>query len=461
MYNSYFIKVADRKPKHRGRKFLCIFLMLLAAGFALYFADSKYSKFMAPPTARLAQGSYYAELPPDSHHIYIQLPLDHNNPSYGTFTDFYILSPDFKPGANVIFQLYDNQQETVGMVAERKDFKIFDQRVGENMSYVLIGNRGVSPTLFPEVFNKDGSPDYAKALNFYGSNQQIEDIEAVRKDMQKRGLLPKNGKIMLYAGSGGGVLAQQYLDKYGENVSRALVESTGAMDLSEKNNMTFARSLYSSNRTVAEKYYNLYPKIKNDTSLAWILFKLGLEGNTQAQIDILDGKYKGFNVKDKLVYVKNWLKFSQNYPIISMIFRSPQELEVKVRMWEVTGSDLVKYNPKSEKEIIPMYEALRFFLKDFLTAYKEGKIRTFKCSLNRQKFKGEIMVWANMGDQDFGPQIARLISQSYPHSRLAVFKEKYHHVLDKSEFQLKFTKDFYETGLYSAETNNDFNSLNK
>ena len=91
----------------------------------------------------------------------------------------------------------------------------------------------MSPTLFPEVFNRDGSIDYSRALRFYGSEDQVDDIEAVRQDMQKKRLLPKDGKIMLYGGSGGGVLIQQYLDKYGEHVSRALIESSGTPDLAK------------------------------------------------------------------------------------------------------------------------------------------------------------------------------------------------------------------------------------
>jgi pimeloyl-ACP methyl ester carboxylesterase len=71
--------------------------------------------------------------------------------------------------------------------------------------------------------------------------QQVEDIEAVRQDMQKRGKLPQDGKIMLYGGSGGGFLVQQYLDRYGEHVSRALIECSGGPDLAATHNTTFMK----------------------------------------------------------------------------------------------------------------------------------------------------------------------------------------------------------------------------
>lgn len=58
------------------------------------------------------------------------------------------------------------------------------------------------------------------------------------------------------------------------------------MDLARKNNLTFAKNLYDSNPVAAEGYYKLYQKGKSSSSLAWMLFKIGLEGNTQLQTDI-------------------------------------------------------------------------------------------------------------------------------------------------------------------------------
>jgi pimeloyl-ACP methyl ester carboxylesterase len=404
---------------------------------------------MSPPTRRLAAGSFYKEMPPDSHHIYIRLPIDHGNPELGSFTGFYLLSPNFKPGGKIIFQLYDNQQEMVGMIASSADFEAFDERVGKEMSYVLIGNRGVSPTLFPEVFKKDGSVDYKKALKLYGSDEQIEDIETVRLDMENRGLLPSDGKIMLYGGSGGGVLIQQFLNKYGNHVSRVLIESTGAPDIARKNGHPFIKTLYNSNPTAAQLYFKLYKEGNTSASLAWMIFKIGLEGNTELQTEVLEGKQHFFNLSGRFIYLKNWLKLSQNFQIVNLFMSFPVELEVKVRMWEVAGSDLINYNPKTEMEIIPLYESLKYLLADLLNSNYKGEIATILINPDRSQFQGEVLIFANEGDQDFGPDIARLISSAYPHSRLAVFNENAHHILKKDRFQLRFTRAFFESGLYS------------
>lgn len=54
------------------------------------------------------------------------------------------------------------------MITSPKDFEYFENKL-EGLSYVLIGNRGVNPILFPEVYNKDGSVNYNLAVNLYGS----------------------------------------------------------------------------------------------------------------------------------------------------------------------------------------------------------------------------------------------------------------------------------------------------
>lgn len=431
----------------RGGKKIILSIILTVFAVGGFFTWKEYISFMSPPKTRLATGSSYPEMPADEHHIYIRLPIDHDDPMLGTFTDFYLLSPNFRPGGDVVFMLFDNQQEAVGMVSSAKDFEYYDDMIGGNMSYVLIGNRGVSPTLFPEVFKQDGLPDYAKALKLYGSQEQIEDIEAVRQDMARRGLLGESGKIMLFGGSGGGVLIQQYIEKYGDNVSRALVESTSAVDLTRENNLNFAKNLYDSNPEAAEKYYSLNQKKKISPSLTWVLFRLGLNGDTEAQINILNGQDNFFDWGDKFLYWKNWFQLSQNFPLVNFMMNSPQELEVKVRMWELVGSDLVEYDPESAKDINLMYETTGVFLSDFLDAYNKKEISIFPMKLDRSKFQGEVMVWANTGDQDFGPERAALISAAYPHSKLVLFEEKSHHLQKISAYQEELIKSFFENGL--------------
>ena len=434
--------------KIRGVKlFKFLVLVILAAG--LVYGWYEYREFTAVPTTRLSAGSYYPEMPPDSHHYYLQLPIDHNDPSKGNFTDFYILSPNFKPEENVIFWLFDNQQEAVGMINSSEDFADFENNLG-GLSYVLIGNRGVNPTLFPEVYNKDGSVNYNLAMKLYGSAQQIEDIEAVRQDMKNKGLLPPDGKIMLYGGSGGGFLVQQYLDKYGSHVSRALIEFSGAPDLAQQHNVTFASNLYESNPDAANAYFALS---RNETrpSLAYTMFKLGLHDDKDSQKRVVESQTEKAAFRDKYLYFKNWINPAYNFPLVNFIISIPSEVEVKVRIYELVGADLMEYNPTSPQEVNLMYEWTRIVIADFLKANAEGIISTPHFNLNRSTYTGEVMVWSGTGDQDFNRQMGQLISDSYPHSQQAIFNDA--HKRDKyDEYYLNFRKAFFVTGLNSSET---------
>jgi pimeloyl-ACP methyl ester carboxylesterase len=378
--------------------------LFLAAGI---YGWGEYQDFNAVPTTRIAPGEYYPEMPPDESHHYIQIPIDHQNQSLGNFTDFYLLSPEFKADDGVVFWLCDNQQEKVGMINSSEDFEYFDADLG-GLSYVLIGNRGVSPTLFPEVFNKDGSVNYPLALNLYGSNQQIDDIEAVRRDMQHKGLLPQDGKIMVYGGSGGGVLVQQYLDKYGEHVSRALIESSGSPDLARMHNATFMKSTYESNPSV------------------------------------------------KIACLKSWLVPSNNFPLIQLILDAPCELEVKVRVYELMGEDLENYHPASAHDIGLGYEWSKVLLADFMKAHEEGIIPITQINLNRSRYRGEVMVWSGTADQDFSNQMGQWLSDSYIYSRLAIFDDV-HRLRKHPDYYREFRRAFFKFGLNSPEIQNYFN----
>lgn len=434
-----------RKRNFKFLKFLT--LAFLVAGFL--YGWYEYREFTAVPTERLAAGSYYPEMPPDSHHHYLQLPIDHNDPSRGNFTAFYILSPNFEPGENVIFWLFDNQQEAVGMITSPEHFDYFENRLG-GLSYVLIGNRGVNPTLFPEVYSKDGSVNHSLAVNLYGSAQQIEDIEAVRQDMQGKGLLSPEDKIMLYGGSGGGFLVQQYLDRYGSHVSRALIEFSGAPDLARQQNVTFASNLYESNPEAANVYFALSLD-ESRPSLAFMMFKLGLQGDTDSQLRVAESQAEGATFRNKYLYFKKWILPPNNFPLVSFIIGIPSEVEVKVRMYELAGADLLDYNPTSPEEVNLMYEWTRVVIADFLKANTEGVILTPHFNLNRSNYTGEVMVWSGTRDQDFSTQMGQWISDSYPNSRQAIFNDT-HTREQYNDYYLDFRKAFFTTGLESLET---------
>ena len=304
----------------------------------------------------------------------------------------------------------------------------------------------MTPTLFPEVFNRDGSTNHSRALRLYGSDEQVDDIEAVRQDMQKKGLLPEDGKIMLYGGSGGGLLIQQYLDKYGEHVSRALIESSGAPDLAEAHNTTFMKKTHLSNESLANSYFNLMKDGDDSPSLAFLLYKIGMTGDTDLQNIIVKSKTDIFSLEGHWAYLKELAFSVLQFPNLGKMLDAPRELEVKVRLYEVIGEEIESYHPTSAQDVCLGYEWTKVLSADFIRARQDGIIPIKKIQLNRSSYRGEVMVWSGTADQVFSEQMGQWLCQSYPHARLALFddtqsRRKY------PDYRLEFRKAFFVHGL--------------
>jgi len=265
----------QKKPKMMRRfaygTLAFLFVLIVAGGSMLY---RRYKALSSPPVDRLAAGAAYPDMPADASHRYVRLPLDHHDLAKGFFTGFYILSPNFESSKDIIFVLTDGQQE---LVDTHPDMAWFADRLG-NVSFVLIGGRGHAPTLLPEVYKKDGTLDHAAAMNLYSSAQWAEDVESVRHDMKAQRLLPPGGRIDLYGGSGGGFLVQEYLAKYGRNVRRALIESSGAPDLALRHGASFSRGLAESDPRAAELFESISARRGRPIpGLAFLLARLAQE----------------------------------------------------------------------------------------------------------------------------------------------------------------------------------------
>jgi pimeloyl-ACP methyl ester carboxylesterase len=293
-------------------------------------------------------------------------------------------------------------------------------------------------------------------MKLYGSNEQIDDIEAVRQDMQKKGLLPQNNKIMVYGRSGGGVLVQQYLDKYGDHVSCALIEASGGPDLAREHNTTSTKKTCESNPNVASSYFALSQKGDATASLAFMLYMIGQGGDTKLQEKIVNSETSIFALGDKFTYLKNWLTPSYNFPLICLLFDAPRELEVKVRLYELMADDLENYHPASSQEVCLGYEWTRVLLADFIKAHEDGKIPGTHINLNRSCYDGEVLVWSGTADQVFTVEMGQWLCDSYPHSRLAVFNDN-HNFQKYQSYYREFRRAFFTAGLNSSETQVYFN----
>jgi pimeloyl-ACP methyl ester carboxylesterase len=417
--------------------------LAVLAGFALlgallaYFA---WHDLNAPPVERLALDASYPEMPPDAHHRYLNLPLDYDDDRSPLFRGFYILSPNFKARRPVVFFLTDGQME---LVTPNSETAFFDAQL-QGLSYVLIGHRGHAPTLFPETYI-DGKVDLRAAMRLYGSAARVEDIERVRRDMLRENLLPDDGRIMIFAASGAGVLAQQYLQKYGDHVSRVLLASTGAPDLARARGWDYARSFADYDPGLASALREVGQKNKvSFKRLSYLLFQLGREGGNSrgSQLSVLNG-LRGHN---RLPYLWQWLHPSCNWELARKMLETPAAEAVKVRMFELLAADLRRPRDFTDADAPLMYG----WAADLLADYLRSDVPTPEWNLDRAAFHGEVLVISGADDNVFSPRIGEAIAAAYSGEFIEV--PGGHRLERDGDFHTSLRSAFFEHGLHAAQT---------
>ncbi len=414
-------------------------VVLAGSTWALF----QYRAFYAPPRSRLSADGQYPEMPADGQHHYLNLPLDHRHPERGTYRSFYVLSPHFKRGDPVIFFLTDGQMD---LVDTQPDFGFFDGILGET-SYVLLGGRGHSPTLFPEIYSQEGRLNYREAMNLYGSDQYVEDIEQVRSDLRDQGLLPAGEKIMLFGASGAGVLAQQYLSKYGDHVERAILESTGAPDIAQAEEVPYSRRFSEYNPDASALLTHILQTRAVDVpELAYVLYQAGRSSPNPraAQATILQTVAGGGAL---------WrfeLAPQSNFFLLKRMVEAPSFVAAKVRWYELVGSDLRKYDAWRQEGLILLDEYSREVLSDWITEEKSGALVTQEFHLERSRFSGEVLVVSGTEDVVFSEKVAEKLAQAYPSGRFALFEDG-HRLQKASEYYRRLRKSFLLGGFRSEE----------
>lgn len=417
--------------------------LAVAAGFALLgvlLAFRTWHEMKQPPAERLALDAAYPEMPADAHHRYLNLPLDYDDDRSPLFRDFYILSSNFKANEPVVFFLTDGQME---LVTPGSDPAFFEAQL-PGLSYVLIGHRGHSPTLFPEVY-VDGKVDLRRAMRLYGSAARVEDIERVRRDMLSENLLPEDGRIMIFAASGAGVLAQQYLHKYGDHVSRVLLASTGAPDLARARGQDYARSFADYDPVLGSALREVIQKEKVSLErLSYLLFQLGREGgdSRESQLDVLEG-LSGHN---RLPYVWQWLHPSLNWDLAKKLLEVPAAEAVKVRMFELLAADLRRPRDFTNADAPLMYA----WAEDLLADYLRSDLATPEWNLDRAAFHGEVLVIAGADDIVFPPWIGEVIATAYSGEFVEV--PGGHRLERDRDYHTALRAAFFEHGLHAAQT---------
>ncbi len=409
-----------------------------------------YKDYISVPSKRLDMASYYQEMVPDEKHIYIEMPLDHDNPDLGKYKGFYILSPNFSPKQNIIFYLTDGQQNKVHPSVS---FELFEEKL-VGLSYVVLGRRGHYPTLFPEVYDKNGNLEFQKAMNLYGTQQQIEDIEMVRKDLERKGYLPSDGKIMLFGTSGAGILIQEYLAKYPNHVSRVILEATGAQDIALKYNITFGSTftpvIKAENPQILTKLERvLADHQEKRAAICFMLFKIHQQD--------LNWKHTCVTLINEMAnnsfetYYAKLCNPNYNFYLSSFLMSFPMMDATKVRMFELHGEDLLKYVNNSGSINIA-YEWEKVMLQEYIEQTVSGVISVPTINLHNQRSKyiGEVLLLNGIEDNVFAPEMAKILGMTYPNARTALFQDTHAMNYNNKEYQ-KIRASFFTTGLYFKE----------
>jgi len=417
------------------KKKLLIFAIItvLILGIATYIHYDIYSV----PKSRLALNETYPEMPADSLHHYIDFQLDYQNDSSAKFRGFYLLSPNFSKNKPITFLLTDGQME---LVNTQTDFTFFEEILGAS-SYVLIGARGHAPTFLPEVYTDD-KIDYRKALTYYNSDQHVEDIERVRLDLIKKGILGDDEKINIFGASGAGVLAQQYISKYGAHVKRVILESTGAPDLAQKNGLQYSPN-FSHYHKEADSLLAVYLK-EQPSEKAFVSNVLYQQGRSEAhpkevQLKTLE------NLKNNGWLLKYKVKPITNLSLFDYLLKAPKSISARIRWFELVGNDLLQY--EHQNEINLLYEISSVTLSDILEYHKKHKIKPKEFNINRDFF-GEVLIIKGREDVVFGDEISLLLKNAYPNSKVLFFEDGHRMQKDKSTYR-KIRTHFLSKGFKS------------
>lgn len=148
-------------------------------------------------------------------HRYINVPLSYKNPELGSFNLYYELDSMYDPSKPTVMFASD-AQTTESWVGKSDFFKNFFE---SSFNFVTYQYRGFFCSRIDQ-FNNDQPIDWNFAFEVFNSNNAVEDIEQIRKDLNI-----SRDKFFLAGGSGMAVLSLKYLSIYHKNVSKAFLLS--------------------------------------------------------------------------------------------------------------------------------------------------------------------------------------------------------------------------------------------
>lgn len=377
----------------------------------------------------------------DSTHRYITAPVFYDRPQAQSFQLYYELNKDFDPSLPTLFFFHDGQQP-FGAVGDPDALK---QKYGVKFNFLRMAHRGISCSPI-EGIQKDGQINWKLAFDIFRSENVIEDMDLIRRD-----LLGDNGTMFVFGGSGGGILAAQYLAKHPEGVAKIYMErataDNGATD-------KWAKEFFFSNLQADNVYADFVNLISSKTvplpELLWVLQRSGYDHppSDHFQRDLILGLMNN----DFTMYQK----WSTQYQDISLIAPDWQQkmLPGIVRIFEfdpLVGTTSVQV-PSVVDAIEPLIRPLTEL--EITGVISSGPINVLPTITGLET---DTLLVAARWDHVLPYQSMQVMNKALPHSKLIILDDT-HGMVRSEQCHIGLFKAFFENGKESPEFAHAMNS---
>lgn len=382
----------------------------------------------------------------DNSHRYIMVPFDHAAPEKGSFPLYFELAAPYDPQKETLFVLSDGQQF---FIRPHSMVRVMQKFADSSFNTVGIITRGKECSPINGMVNALGTVDYKKAYTVYSSRQYVEDIELVRQ-----ALVGKNGKIMLYGGSGGGLLVYQYLAQYGQFVKRTFTQCAVMPHLEKKLNIEVDHF-----HTDIAQYDPELPSLLQDIMTAHpsrrkkimhifqrMNFFLPHREIQKKRADFIREMGRGnLGIIDRL-----FEKYQCN--AVESLMASPEGAAIKVRIFEIFYPLIPTMLSKlsDETAFFPEYETMMSYIKPFWDLVNRNEIEgPSDLDESRLKsFSGEVFILAGRFDHTVSWQSQNELSRYFEKKFLFMANDNHMFMADPAGYK-KMRLLFYKHGLRS------------
>jgi|GEM_PF-4454410 len=409
------------------------------------------------------------EVPKSEFSRYLELPLDYDSPTDGSFRLYYEVNSDYNPDKPLVLEFIDPQQPFKTTADEQKKI------MGLDVNLIYIQNRGFQKSFIPQLLTGT-QIQWKKAFKILDSNNLIRDAEMVRRDYI-RTFKPRDRRFFIVGASGGGMLACQYLAKFPENVDKAIFgystfDNTGCCVWNKINFQSRLRAfdenlLYSLDKILKEpQKYSIHKE-----SLCFMIQRLGYEFThyepkvSELVQDIVSRKFQKYDESLKEV--------SKLKLLFDLSFENKEMLDLVQKLFSATDhrdafKQIVSCHLPAMVRIAEFLSPLDFNRKDRI-AYdadieidgfcyvflpriaaflNEGEIRPryINCfrQLDQSRVKADILLVGGYFDHTVPYQELMRFGALFPESRVALLNDG-HSLPENKEFYRRLTKYFFET----------------